>query len=168
MPSLAFHALRPALRLVSNYVISDTLNINTTFNPISYRLCQAALLAVETAFLAPLELARKRLQAQIYPHKKRRLIPVTPNIEAQEKQADPRYPTVIAVSPQPYTGVLDVFLRVTREEGGQRSDGYVDSVRAFWVGYTSLYRGFWPMFTTGLLRMSFEEAEKVNTEYAFI
>jgi hypothetical protein len=101
------------------------------------------------------------------PHRKRRLIPVTENVAAQEKIADPTYPTVVAMSPQPYTGVLDVFLRVTREEGGAGNTGVVDKARAFWAGYTSLYRGFWPMYTRGLIQLVVDESEKLSSEYSF-
>ncbi|KAI9029182.1 mitochondrial carrier domain-containing protein [Hyaloraphidium curvatum] len=168
LPSLFYHALRPGLRLLSGYAITHVLNLTTTFNPVTYRLCQAALLALETAVLAPWELARKRLYAQAVPHRKRRLIPSTPNVEAAEKVPDPSYPTVVAVSAQPYAGVLDVFLRVSREEGPAAGEGVVDRARSFWVGYTSLYRGFWPMYARSLVIMAAEEAERVNSEYSFL
>lgn len=166
IPTLLVSALRPALRLFSNHMITETLNINTTFNPILYRICQAGLLAVETAVLAPLELGRRRLMAQPVPHRRRRLIPVTENVAAQEKISDPSYPTVVKMPVQPYAGILDVWLRVTREEGGQGT-GVFGTAKSFWKGYAGLYKGFWPMFATAFVRMVVEEAEKVNSEYAF-
>lgn len=63
-PALFHHALVPSLRLVSNHIISEHLDLSEDMTPVLFHLTRLALLAVEVFITTPFELARRRLHLQ--------------------------------------------------------------------------------------------------------
>lgn len=116
--------------------------------------------------MAPWELARKRMQAQIVPYKKRRLLTLSKNDE-EEKAVDAKYPTVVRVSPRIYTSPFDVFLSVTKEEGGYDQKGWTGLTKSYFGGFVSLYRGFWPHYVRALITMTIDEMDKAGGVVTF-
>ncbi|RKO88407.1 mitochondrial carrier domain-containing protein, partial [Blyttiomyces helicus] len=131
IPTLWLHALNPLLRYVSNHVVVTELGFDPMFSPILHSVATLVALAVETAIVTPLQLARKRIQLQrlasdpsLAPE------PSSPRSSPPARNNNPRtrrpttenpYPfsACVELAPTRYTGVLDCAVSVVRGEGGR-------------------------------------------------
>ncbi|KAJ3274209.1 hypothetical protein HDV01_003282 [Terramyces sp. JEL0728] len=166
IPTALVYTISPLIRYGSVCFIEQELGLDTTFSPVLYKLAQACCLGVESLVMAPIELARKRLQAQ--------------RIDAQTSQQG--LDSCIETSDKPYTGILDVLISVVKEEGPrkpqknknisqqdwqsvygnveQEKEGTWKTLVGLGQGLTSLYRGFWPRYFSSLILFVSEEITK--------
>ncbi|KAJ3057007.1 hypothetical protein HK097_001491 [Rhizophlyctis rosea] len=132
IPSIFVHGLAPLLRLASTHVIQEELGLDPTFTPVLYRIATLALMAIEVAVVTPLEMARKRLQAQRIGGSTRSVRRDTRRRKAEEEGQEvveekveevQTFETCVVTSSKMYSGVLDCIGTIIVEEGGRSKKG---------------------------------------------
>ncbi|KAJ3315343.1 hypothetical protein HDV04_003736 [Boothiomyces sp. JEL0838] len=168
IPTALVYTISPLIRYGSVCFIEQELGLDTTFSPVFYKLAQICCLGVESLVMAPIELARKRLQAQ--------------RLDATTATTQQSLDSCIETCDRPYTGILDVLISVVKEEGPRKKGKSKNISQQDWqsvygnveqekesnwktlVGYgqglTSLYRGFWPRYFSSLILFVSEEITK--------
>ncbi|KAI8924360.1 hypothetical protein BC831DRAFT_465872 [Entophlyctis helioformis] len=184
IPSILIHSLGPFVRFFSARIIADELGLDPDFTPMMYRLATLGFLAIESAILAPLEMARKRLQVQRLDAFRSSPNPANPSGSRVQS-----FETTVETSGTPYTGIMHCLGSIIAEEGGNRSvlkkrnvntnlsaadwqdvygggapqsapTGMWASMTRLSKGLSTLYRGFWAHYaSTVVLYVSSEIAK---------
>jgi fusion and transport protein UGO1 len=175
-PTVALHSIRALLRFGSAVFIETELGLDSSFNPLTYRIAQILCIGVEAVVLTPLEVARNRLFVQRLDAK---------SVQYGKKQEATRpLDCCVETFDGVYSGAFDVVSEILGEEGatpkgakprvvstedwdsvyggGSSAKQQQGVIKGFGSGITSLYRGFWSRYA--MLVVQFVTREITNEE----
>ncbi|KAI9026518.1 mitochondrial carrier domain-containing protein [Phycomyces nitens] len=136
VPTLLYHSITPLLQNTIPLIIDRVLRISANDSPFLYGLAELGLNTLELIITLPLDTIRKRLQCQI----------------RSRTPGNKRFESVVALRPVPYTGIMDAFYHIVKEEGGRREvakgSKKTRQRRLSGWGLRGLYQGFSMQFTS--------------------
>ena len=182
IPTLLLNTVSPLIRYFCTHVIEAQLGLNSSFNPIMFKIFQLAFIGVEAFLTCPLELARTRLFARTISSDD------SGNLKSTDLLKLVSYDACVELAPVHSNGVFKCIIDVITIEGGRSApskpasskisidewenvygggaqlqtseSGMLGRLNGYRKGFFSLYRGFWPRYVTLLIQFLSSEINK--------
>ena len=183
-PTIILSTITPLLKWFCLRIIEDSIGLDPSLNPITYKIAQMGMLGVQAFITCPLELIRNRLYLQRLGKcvEAPTMNPVLKTVDEKDLLLILPFEPCVETNDREYKGVVDCLTSVIQNEGSrilkkksskisvdewqsiyggaghpEPSHSLLHSAAGLGLGVSSLFRGFWPRYMAMLVEYVSEQ-----------